>query len=77
MDELDRWKRKWDKEEKKLVTEINRCRKENASVRRLLQKEYVKLERIEKVARKWFDQHDCSYAEILEILGVEFGEEEE
>ncbi len=71
MDELDRWKIKWDKEEKKLVTEINRCRKENASVRRLLQKEYVKLERIEKVARK-FERR-----EILEILGVDFGEEEE
>jgi len=36
-----------------------------------------KLHRIEAVARKWFDQHDWSYAEILEILGVEFGEEEE
>tara|TARA_R100000482_G_scaffold107747_1_gene50060 strand:+ start:386 stop:616 length:231 start_codon:yes stop_codon:yes gene_type:complete len=76
MNELDEWKIKWDKEEKKLVNEINRCYKENTNLRRLLQKEYSKLERIENVARKWFDQDDYSYAEILEILGVEFGEEE-
>ncbi len=36
-----------------------------------------KLHRIEEVARKWFNYGDYSYAEILEILGVEFGKEEE
>tara|TARA_R100000781_G_scaffold55117_1_gene35935 strand:+ start:357 stop:581 length:225 start_codon:yes stop_codon:yes gene_type:complete len=36
-----------------------------------------KLHRIEEVARKWFDYGDYDWAEILEILGVEFGKEEE
>ena len=36
-----------------------------------------KLHLMEEVARKWFDYGDYDWAEILEILGVEFGKEEE
>jgi hypothetical protein len=83
-DELDRWKKMWDKEEKKLVDEINRCYKVINEGVALRKKHTAELEKIKEICLEWYRDgiddgyYSCetgtnaldTFWEILKLLGV-------
>ena len=53
-DELDKWKRMWDKEEEKMVNEINRCYKVINEGVALRKKQTAELEKIKEICLEWY-----------------------
>ena len=83
-DELDKWKRMWDKEEEKMVNEINRCYKVINEGVALRKKQTAELEKIKEICLEWY-RFGCeggyfniegdtnaldAFWEILKLLGV-------
>jgi len=82
-DELDRWKKMWDKEEKKLIDEINRSYKVINEGVALRKKQTAELEKIKEICLEWY-RFGCeegyfndeganamdAFWEILNLLGV-------
>lgn len=83
-DELDRWKGIWDKEEEKMVNEINRCYKVINEGVALRKGQSAKLEEIKEICLEWYrfgceggyfnDEGDTNamdaFWDILRLLGV-------